>query len=82
MTMSKEQSFLNANTVLLAIVISLSGWTLTRVAAISEKMSATEERYLNQNREMMELRSKIAKVDAEVQLARLEVARIQAQSGR
>lgn len=72
-TMSNARN-LNLNTILLSIVLTLSGWTLTRVFALSEQMSALNESKLVINRDILELRARVSLVEAQIQATNLTIA--------
>lgn len=74
-TMSNARN-LNLNTILLSIVLTLSGWTLTRVFALSEQMSALNESKLVINRDILELRARVSLVEAQIQATNLAIARM------
>lgn len=67
---------MNLNTVLLSIVLALSGWTLTRVLALSEQMSALTERDLNRGRDILELRARLAVIETQLQANNLAIVRL------
>lgn len=67
---------LNVNTILLSIVLALSGWTLTRVLALSEQMSALNESKVVINRDIIELRARLSLVEAQIQATNLTIARM------
>lgn len=73
--MSQPRS-LNFNTVLLSVVTTLSSWTLTRVFAMSEQMSALIERDAGQSRELMDMRSRLAQVEVQLQANTIALARL------
>lgn len=71
-----NSSTINVNTILLSIVLALSGWTLTRVFALSEQMSALNESKIVINRDIIELRARLSLVEAQIQATNLTIARM------
>lgn len=67
---------MNLNTVMLGVVLGLSGWTLNRVSSLSEQISAINERGNAQQRELIELRARLTVTDAQVQANALAIARM------
>lgn len=69
--MSTKEDKLNLNTILLGVLMALSGWTLNRVSDLSERMSAVAVMNTNYTRELLELRARITSVEAQVQEIKL-----------
>lgn len=69
--MPTKDDKLNLNTILLAVLMALSGWTLNRVSDLSERMSAVAVMNTNYTRELLELRARITSVEAQVQEIKL-----------
>lgn len=71
-------SILNINTALLGLVVALSAWTINRVSALSEQMSAGNERFSGQARELVEIRARLTLCEAQGQANALAIARMTA----
>ncbi len=71
-----SQPALNLNTVLLTLILGLSGWTLNRVASLGEQMSAVNERDTSRVREILEIRTRLTTVEAQLQANSLAIARM------
>ena len=74
--MPTESKFLNINTALIALLIGLSGWTLNKVSALGEQMSAMTESRMSINRDILELRARVTAIEVAVQANQIAIARI------
>lgn len=72
---------LNLNTVLLGIVLALSGWTLNRVSTLSETMAVAVSVSNNQAHDIDLVRSRLATVEIEQQKLAVEIVRLQQSTG-
>lgn len=72
---SNESKTLNLNTVFLAVLLALSGWTLNRVSNLGEQMSAIVERNTGYTRDLTEIRARLALCEAQIQTIRLDMAK-------
>lgn len=70
---------ININTVLLGIIVALSGWTLNRVQGLSEKMAAVTVQTTTTERDLDIIRVRLATVEAQVLSNSLNMARAQQQ---
>lgn len=65
------------NTILLGIVLALSGWTLNRVSTLSEKMAGVTVSVSGQTVDMDALRARLSLAEAQIQANAIAIARIQ-----
>ena len=74
MSTNESKPPLNLNTIFLAILVALSGWTLNKVSVLGEQMSVVTERHSTYSRELLELRARVATIELRIQEIRLEIA--------
>lgn len=74
--MPEESKTLNLNTVFLAVLLALSGWTLQRVSTLSEQVSAMIERNSSYTRELIELRARVTATEVQAQANELAIVRL------
>jgi hypothetical protein len=65
---------LNLNTILLTLVLALSGWTLRTVVEMSTVQASMLERILQHDREIVELRSRTIETEKVVTQLRIQLA--------
>lgn len=68
---------LNINTVLLAVVVALSTWTVNRVQNLSEQMAANSVQVTTQNRDIETMRARMMVNEAKIEANALAIARMQ-----
>lgn len=73
----RRDSGINLNTVLLGVLVGLSGWTLNRVQNLSEQMAAAVVTSTGQTRDIDSLRSRMGVAEAQIQANALAIARLQ-----
>lgn len=72
----RERGF-NINTVLLGVVVAISGWTLNRVQNLSEQMAGNNVQVTTQTRDIDNLRARMSVAEAQIQANALAIARLQ-----
>ena len=72
---SIEPKSVNLNTLLLAGVLGLCGWTLFTVSGMSAIAAAQTERLNGHDRDLVSLRTKIDAAETDLVLLKIELAR-------
>lgn len=70
---------LNLNSILLTVVLLLSGWTLSEVSQQGKDAAADREKLAANSREIADLRSRMLSAEVAIVNAQINLARLQRQ---